>query len=508
MTTADTQPLPIAASVRPRGLDLAEIIAKNEITILGKKILYVPLKESTKNQLLIVMSTHNQGTNYLAMRSFLEDQKYDLLFIADPFNTWYLDHDYGEVFSSIFRKYTEEYSPENVFFFGSSMSGYGAVLHALRLNANAIVANPQINLDMTREHSWPELKAHISDLKGKHINIDELAEELWQDSVIYIVHGHLEMDVLNLNLLTNSRLSKKKLIIQTLDIDSHAFPFGREIENVYAATALVSNYRQVLNVNHIEEQFIQRDGHLENKRRKEQQRNRVQHPMLTFEMTHQALWQLRHQYESPGATVFFSNIGLYIGDRLSGAHCTFDGKRWRLLSPIPSAEDNLISIDSCLIDCPQKNLKNDQFINNNWKIRAQETTEIDVSGSIDFLDIQLRKTETNNTFLNFSLLPTVETCISMKGKYLTLSADVYTSAGDALISLGGFSSGGYHHTNSAKATPQRWRTLSALELFPSVDEQHPDRLFVRINVGIDSKPKRVKITNLQLVIGYFPMGLP
>jgi hypothetical protein len=229
--------------------------------------------------------------------------------------------------------------------------------------------------------------------------------------------------------------------------------------------------------------------------------------MLTFDTNHQTLWQLRHQHEQPGATVFFSNIGLYVGDRLSGAYCLFDGKRWRLIAPIVSAEDNLVPLDSCMIDGPQINPKNDTFINSNWRIRAQETTEMEISGSIGFLDVQLKKTETNNTFLNFSLLPSKEACASMKGKYLTLSADVYTSQGDALISLGGFGSAGYHHTNSSKAVPEQWRTLSVLELFPSIEPQHPDRLFIRINVGTDSRPKRVKVSNLKLIIGYFPMGL-
>lgn len=503
MTSADKA---ISASAGLPKLDLTEVIKKHQITERGKKLLYVPLKGSASSQLLIVMSTHNQGSNYLAMRTFLEDQKYDLLFVTDPSNTWYLDGDYGETFGEIFKIYTEKYKPENVFFFGLSMSGYGAILHALRLNANAIAANPQISLDMTREHSWPELREHITDLAGRHINIDEVADDLWQDSVVYIVHGHFEMDVLNVNLLSNARVSSKKLIVQTLDIDNHSFPFGREIENIYDVVTLATLYRNIVNVGHIEQKFLERDGALFNQRRKELQKNSKQDPMRSFDADGQVLWQLRHQYETPGRVVFFSNIGHYSNDRLCGAHCIFDGRRWSLVSPSLSISDNLIAPDSTIIDGTVVNPKNDQFINTNWKVRTHETAEMKISGSLNYLDIDLQKIETNNIFLNLSILPDAKTCSEISGKYLTLSADVYTSNGDAVFSLGGFGNSGYHHTNSAKAQANKWSSLTVMEAFPSIVDEHRDRLFVRINVGIDTQPKRVRVANLRLVLGYFPMG--
>lgn len=504
--TADTQPITNDSAVFP--MDMGQIIAKHEITLYGKQLLYVPAETGdVPRQLLIVMSTHNQGKNYLAMRSFLENQKHDLLFVTDPQNTWYLDHDYGETFHEIFRKYVAKYSPENVIFFGSSMSGYGALLHALRLNANAVVANPQINLDMTCEHSWPELKEHISDLNGRHINIDEIADDLWKDSVVYVVHGHLEMDVLNLNLLANARLSKKKLIIQTLDIDNHAFPFGRDIKHIYAAASLTTLFRQELNVEHVEKEFQQRDGKIENQRRKEHQKRPTQHPLLTFRPDHGPLWQLRHKYRNPAEITYFSNVGRYAGENLVGAHCLFDGERWRLVAPSVSIEENLIVSDHNVIKNVIKNPDNDQLINANWKIRTHESTEVEISSVSHDIEINLHKAGNNNTFLNLSILPSEDLCEKIQGKYLTFSADVYTSTGEVFITVGGYGTAGYHHTNSSKAVPGRWKTLSAMELFPSIDYHHRDRLFVRINVGSDSKPKQVKISNLKLVVGYFPMGL-
>lgn len=53
----------------------------------GKKALYV--RSSVDNtRLLVIMSTHNQGSNYLALRTFLENQFCDLLFISDSNNSW------------------------------------------------------------------------------------------------------------------------------------------------------------------------------------------------------------------------------------------------------------------------------------------------------------------------------------------------------------------------------------------------------------------------------------
>lgn len=66
-------------------IDIASVVEQNEKIVLGKKVLFVPIsRDSNSEKLLIVMSAHNQGNKYMALRSFLENQVCDLLFISDP----------------------------------------------------------------------------------------------------------------------------------------------------------------------------------------------------------------------------------------------------------------------------------------------------------------------------------------------------------------------------------------------------------------------------------------
>ncbi len=220
-------------------LDIAKLVADHEQIVLGKKVLFVPAEAGLRSErLLVVMSAHNQGGKYMALRSFLEDQKCDLLFISDPKNSWYLDDDLGSSFGSVLNVFVKNYDPKSIFLFGSSMSGYGAIFHAFKLNANAIASNPQINLDVTKDYAWPELIEHINDIGGNHVNLDEISDAEWGDSAVYLIHGHDEIDTINVELLTRSSPPNKKLIVQTLDVDSHVMFFGKEVGYVYAVMDL------------------------------------------------------------------------------------------------------------------------------------------------------------------------------------------------------------------------------------------------------------------------------
>jgi hypothetical protein len=96
---------------------------------------------------------------------------------------------------------------------------------------------------------------------------------------------------------------------------------------------------------------------------------------------------------------------------------------------------------------------------------------------------------------------------AMLGKYITLSADVYTSQGEVYLTLGGVGESGYHHKNSLKNTPGTWKNISVSEQFLSINSAHKDSVFVRVNLAADGKAKTALVKNLSLQVGYFPMGL-
>ncbi|WP_030128437.1 hypothetical protein [Pseudomonas sp. QTF5] len=490
-------------------IDLVRIIKDNEQIVLGKKVLFIPLnKGSNSEKLLIVMSAHNQGGKYMALRSFLENQICDLLFISDPKNSWYLDEDNGETFSRTINLFTEAYAPHATFLFGSSMSGYGAILHAFRLNANAIASNPQINLDITKDHAWPELKEHINDIGGNHTNLDEVAHSEWNDSAIYVIHGHDDMDIINVDLLSRSTPPNKKLIIQTLDIDLHILFFGKEVDYIYKIMDLLYKFRTDLDLKKILSNLISEDKTNKRQLRAERNNSKISDPFRTIDHSGKTVsWQNRYLHEQVGKQVFFSNIGFYFNHQLTGGICFFDGERWRLSSPMPSINDNLIAKNTAQTNGTIINPTNNQYINNFWWIRNESDSDITIEGRHNYLEVHLTPNNTKNIYLSSSVSIDKKQHESMLGKYLTLSADVFTSEGDIHLTLGGVGASGYHHKNSSKNSPGSWKNISITEQFLSINSDHKDFIFLRVNLAADGKAKAVQIKNLSLQVGYFPMGL-
>ena len=490
-------------------IDLASIVEDNEQTILGKKVLFVPLnKGSNSEKLLIVMSAHNQGGKYMALRSFLENQICDLLFISDPKNSWYLDEDNGETFLKTLKLFTEAYAPHATFLFGSSMSGYGAILHAFRLNANAIASNPQVNLDITKDYAWPELIEHINEIGGHHTNLDEIAHSQWNDSAVYVIHGHDDIDIINVELLSRATPPNKKLIIQTLDIDSHIMFFGKEVDYIYKVMDLLFKFRTDLDLKKILSNLMPEDKTNKRQLRAERNNTKINDPFRTIDHSGSTVpWQNRYLYQQIGKQVFFSNIGFYFNTQLTGGTCFFDGERWRLSSPTPSINDNLIAKNTLQLHGTISNPANNQNINNFWWIRNESDSEITIEGEHNLLEVCLTPNNTKNIYLSSSVSADKKQHESISGKYLTLSADVFTSEGDIYLTLGGVGDSGYHHKNSNKNSPGSWKNISVTEQFLSINSSHKDSIFVRVNLAADGKAKSVQIKNLSLQVGYFPMGL-
>ncbi|MGS0639518.1 hypothetical protein, partial [Citrobacter sp. VF227] len=150
--------------------DITSLVKRFQYERYGKKYVYLPEEPDKKNErLLVILSAHNQGEKYMALRAFTEDQRCDLLFMHNPENTWYLDHDTGASYRAVLEEVIKDYNVQNVYFFGSSMSGYASVLFSLMFNANAVTVNPQINLSISKDYAWDELRRHIDAIPGDRI---------------------------------------------------------------------------------------------------------------------------------------------------------------------------------------------------------------------------------------------------------------------------------------------------------------------------------------------------
>jgi len=444
----------------------------------------------------------------MALRSFLENQICDLLFITDPNNSWYLDDDFGETYQKVIKHFSSRYEEGSVCFFGSSMSGYGAIYHALQINANAIASNPQINLNISKDYAWDELRLHIEELGRRHVNLDEVAAKLWRDSAIYLIHGHDDIDTINADLFLRSAPPNKKIIIQTLDLDTHVMFFGKKVTYVYEAMDLLGRFRDRLDLKKVISELMPEDKTNKRQRRMERALVNIADPFHSLKSTgEEVLWQYRYLHEAPGRQVFFSNVGFYANGSLTGAYCFYDGERWRLVSPRPTINDNLMAQSHCETRGVLSQIGNNGLINDKWWIRNDKESEIDVEGSNSEFTLNLRLVNSRNIFINSSLSLSAECCRSLHGKYMTLSAEMFVSIGEAYLTLGGYGDSGYHHRNSGKCEPGVWKSMFVCEQFLSIDSDHKDAVFVRANFASDGKPKMVRLRNIRLNVGYFPMGL-
>ncbi len=501
-------------------LDVKSLVERHQEIVLGKNVLYLrKINDEYSERLLVVMSAHNQGVKYMNLRGFLKNQRYDLLFITDPDNTWYLDDDIGCGYLSILSEKIKNYDAKNVFLFGSSMSGYSAILFALKLNLNAISVNPQINLDVSKDYSWDELKFHIDNIPGEHINIDEWCIKNWHDSVVYLMHGHDDIDVVNAKLLLNAMPSRRKVIVQTVGLDCHTMFFGKNVEQIYEIIDLISLYRGVADQ---EIESGNMTDTLKKKAVRRQSRNEINmfDPYRNINTDNIATWQRRYLYENSGCIVFFTDVGLYGNDgSLSGALCFYDGNEWKLISPKPSKNDNIINDWGFINDVHMQNPKDNELLigesetatatKHSWWIRNKCSSDIEVKFGYERAKITINKAASSNIYIGLSVNENIlqESIFNkIEGKYLTFFADVSSTNGGANLVLGGVSDNNYHHRNSRIHKQVGFSQLVVFEQFFNIDKKHRESIFVRVNLCPDGKAKTIRVKNVMLVLGYYPMG--
>ena len=294
-------------------LDLKAIVDKCTFHKYNKTYCYIPCGSE---KLIILLSAHNQNNKYFLFRSFLENQKYDLLFITDN-NTWYLDDDKGSSYIKIFLEFIEIYGSNNIIVFGSSMGGYGAVLFASELNINCLVCNPQIDLNVSKDWAWEELSNDINKIvkSNKQVDIIKKLEVCENNSVYFLIYGNNPLDVINANLFLTMCKNEKRMIVYQYDDDTHEFPFGKNIDLIYKCFNIIYEYSNIYLPKTNKSYLPTLNRH---KRRK-------YHKYELFEMSMEkyvdfykcSLWSLRSKIEKNGLYLF-SDIGFLNKDNLSG----------------------------------------------------------------------------------------------------------------------------------------------------------------------------------------------
>lgn len=175
-------------------LEYEKVVAEHTKIIHGEEVVYID-RGKGKNKLLVGLATLMNKGVYAGVKSYYKDYPGDVLCLVDPDNTYYLRRDRGLHIRSVVSEIVKDYKPENVVFCGASMAGFAAIDLALFFDANAVVNNPQVNLDATYETAWPKLREVIDQIEQKY-NIDDLSFRS-RSSVIGAAFGQHPMDLVN-----------------------------------------------------------------------------------------------------------------------------------------------------------------------------------------------------------------------------------------------------------------------------------------------------------------------
>ena len=213
----------------------------------GKEHAYVPLDES--DELIVVMSAFGIGNKFMHLKTMLSDQRTNLLFIADPNYTWYLEKDMGESFSRLINEYASKFDNNKVTLVGTSMSGYGALYHGVKFGFNIISSNPQINLKVSLNtipiHWGPNLR------QTEFIDISTIMSGRYIKSCIYILFGHSAVDIANLKEYSKIITKSVKQIVEIVDSKKHSYYF-KDVDRIYERMAILNHLSkmQITEVEH------------------------------------------------------------------------------------------------------------------------------------------------------------------------------------------------------------------------------------------------------------------
>ncbi|MEG0000962.1 hypothetical protein [Comamonas sp.] len=474
-------------------MDLKSVVQAHEKGFKGKKYLFIPREGC--DRILILLSAHNQGDKYFLLRSFVEKSKYNLLFIADPGNSWYLNEDFGASYVELIRTVLLDFDAEKSYIFGSSMAGYAAINFAVQLGIHALICNPQVDLNLTLDYGWYELNKNIAKLTSKRLNADlgKLLNESRHDKVMCIVHGHAPIDVANVELILGSAAPIRKLLVYTLDTDDHSMPFGRDVDKVYKALDLIDHFHD-FNV-HVEDQNSQMAVLREN-RKKSVAKNNIHHSRSLSGVHFEDIsWVKRYAVNDPG--VYFCNdVGFYNSKGiLSGCLLSFDGDDFTCITNHADSMKKSASLGLSVIEALEVN-NGDGIFQNAW-------ARVPEGGSLTALNEGLFLAEfesSKNCYLNWELIKEFSADVK-EGMYVSCLFDVELSGGKITLSLGGYGNAGYYQVNKViDASGCYGLTFHISNILP----QHRDALFARVYFYPDGVSKEVKLNRFSAILGYYP----
>ncbi|MFT6895871.1 MAG: hypothetical protein ACJA13_000268 [Paraglaciecola sp.] len=196
-----------------------------EKTYLNKKYYYLPSNNNESNGLIILMSTHNQKDKYFLFKKMKEFQNRtsDVIFVTDPNNSYYLENDGGESYFHFFKFIIKKYINTEISFFGTSMSGYGALFFSGKLGCNSIVNNPQLDLKKSYEYAWPNLKETLSRINNLELNIPLILKDCSDIQSCFVVSGEHPMDKMNRKILDEMSSFFRMYLSQNINDKSHGF---------------------------------------------------------------------------------------------------------------------------------------------------------------------------------------------------------------------------------------------------------------------------------------------
>lgn len=199
----------------------------NELSYTSKKYAY---EKYGHDNLLIVLNTHNQGSKYFGYATLTRNPKSDLLFITDPNNSYYLDNDDGKTYKELLIEISKKYATEKVTIFGTSMAGYAALFFGSQLGFNIILSNPQLDLQLTSDISWPNLRETISKIPNK-IKLKEFIGDIYSGGAIYIIYGDHRIDLANFEIFNQIEFGQNIVIKKHIKSIEHGFFL--EIESLF-----------------------------------------------------------------------------------------------------------------------------------------------------------------------------------------------------------------------------------------------------------------------------------
>jgi hypothetical protein len=152
--------------------------------------------ENNSKELIISFSPHNSKGQFFKYKTFLNNQKSNILFLSDNKNSWFLEKNDGKRYKEFLKGYVEKFGKENTFFFGSSMGAYGALYHGIYFDSNVFASNPQIDAKVVFKHYRAEKGNFADSLKNNNVQLLPALRKLYTekgnktDAIIYFLFGN------------------------------------------------------------------------------------------------------------------------------------------------------------------------------------------------------------------------------------------------------------------------------------------------------------------------------